>query len=109
MKNSALAGIKGPAVVCNGVLRPGGRAHTRYLCKRLRARLPDAKILVGRWGLKSNVTEDEEQLREVGADQVETTLLETKAHLEAWLPVLTPEEPKATSDGAPPNGRMAAV
>ena len=105
----ALAGVKGPAVVCIGALPPGGLAHTRYLCKRLRARLPDAKILVGRWGLKSNVTENEEQLREAGADQVETTLLETKAHLEAWLPVLTPEEPKATSDGAPPNGRMAAV
>ena len=32
--------------------------------------------------------ENEEQLREAGADQVETTLLETRTHLHAWLPAL---------------------
>jgi hypothetical protein len=42
-----LAGEKEPAVVCVGAMPPGGLAHTRYLCKRLRARLPDAKIVVG--------------------------------------------------------------
>src|SRR5947209_302675 len=36
----ALAGEKAPAVVCIGALPPGGLAHTRFLCKRLRARLP---------------------------------------------------------------------
>ena len=69
----ALAGEKEPAVVCIGALPPGGLAHTRYLCKRLRARLPEARIVVGRWGLKENVEQNQEQLREAGADQVETT------------------------------------
>ena len=78
----ALAGEKEPAVVCIGALPPGGLAHTRYLCKRLRARLPEARIVVGRWGLKGNVEENQEQLREAGADQVETTLLETRTHLQ---------------------------
>ena len=27
-----------PALVCIGALPPGGLAHTRYLCKKLRAR-----------------------------------------------------------------------
>jgi hypothetical protein len=90
----ALAGEKEPAVVCIGALPPGGLAHTRYLCKRLRARLPVAKIVVGRWGLKTSVEQNEEQLREAGADQVETTLLETRNHLHAWLPVLAQQEPK---------------
>jgi hypothetical protein len=48
-------GAKEPAVVCIGALPPGGLARTRYLCKRLRTRLPEAKIVVGRWGLKSSV------------------------------------------------------
>ena len=87
----ALAGEMAPAVVCIGALPPGGLAHTRYLCKRLRARLPKAKILVGRWGLEGNEELNQEQLREAGADEVETTLLETQIHLNAWLPVLMQE------------------
>jgi predicted PurR-regulated permease PerM len=104
----ALAGDKEPAVVCIGALPPGGLAHTRYLCKRLRARLPEARIVVGRWGLKGNVEENQELLREAGADQVETTLLETRTHLHAWLPVLAQEEAKTTA-GAARERRMVAV
>jgi predicted PurR-regulated permease PerM len=105
----ALAGEKAPAVVCIGALPPGGLAHTRYLCKRLRARLPDAKIVVGRWGLKDNVERNEEQLREAGADQVVTTLLETRRHLSTWLPVLAQAEAKTTRDGVAREGRLVAV
>jgi predicted PurR-regulated permease PerM len=86
-----LAGEKQPPVVCIGAMPPGGLAHTRYLCKRLRARLPEAKIVVGRWGLTGDLEQNREQLREAGADQVETNLLETCNHLNAWLPVLTQE------------------
>src|SRR5262249_38463602 len=91
-----------PAVVCIGALPPGGLAHTPYLWKRLRARFPDVKIVVGRWGLKGNVEQNREQLREVGADLVATTLLETRDQLNAWFPVLTQQE-----QGAVP--RRAAV
>jgi hypothetical protein len=87
----ALAGEKEPAVVCVGAMPPGGLAHTSYLCKRLRARLPDAKIVVGRWGLTGDLEQNQDQLREAGADRVEINLLETCNHLNAWLPVLTPE------------------
>jgi hypothetical protein len=84
-----LAGEKEPTVVCIGAMPPGGLAHTRYLCKRLRARLPDAKIVVGRWGLAGDLEQNQEQLKEAGADQVEMNLLETCKHLNSWLPVLT--------------------
>jgi B12 binding domain len=104
----ALAGEKEPAVVCIAALPPGGLAHTRYLCKRLRARLPEARIVVGRWGFKGNVEQNQEQLREAGADQVETTLVETRTHLHAWLPVLAQEEAKTTA-GAARERRMVAV
>jgi hypothetical protein len=95
---------KAPAVLCVGALPPGGLAHTRYLCKRLRARFPAAKIVVGRWGLKGNVDENRDQLREAGADQVDTTLLDTQGHLTTWLPVLaaelSPNPPARAAKGA---------
>jgi hypothetical protein len=105
----ALAGEKQPAIVCIGALPPGGLAHTRYLCKRLRGRLPDAKIVVGRWGLKGNVEQNQEQLREAGADQVETNLLETRNHLTSWLPVLAREEVKTTADSTTQAKRLVQV
>jgi predicted PurR-regulated permease PerM len=101
----ALAGEKAPPVVCIGALPPGGLARTRYLCKRLRAKLPQAKIVVGRWGLKGNVEQNEEQLQEAGADQVETTLLKTRDQLNAWLPVLAQHRPTVVDGVA---GRRAA-
>jgi hypothetical protein len=105
----ALAGEKAPAILCIGALPPGGLAHTRYLCKRLRARLPKVRIVVGRWGLKDNVEQNEEQLREAGADQVETTLLETRKHLSTWLPVLAQAEAKPAPDAVAREGRLVAV
>jgi predicted PurR-regulated permease PerM len=107
------AADKAPAVICVAALPPGGLAHTRYLCKRLRQRLPEVKIVVGRWGLRGNVEQNVEQLREAGADQIDTTLLETRDRLNAWLPVLAGLEAKASGgeDGkaaARPGPRGAA-
>jgi len=84
-----------PTLVVIGALPPGGLAHTRYLCKRLRARFPRVKIVVGRWGLKGNIEQNLEQLKEAGADLVTTTLLETRNQVTAWLPVLTPSQAEA--------------
>jgi hypothetical protein len=105
----ARAGEKEPAVVCIAALPPGGLAHTRYLCKRLRVRLPEARIVVGRWGLKDDVEQNLEQLREAGADQVETALLETRTHLSTWLPVLGHEAAEMGANGAATDGRMTVV
>ncbi|MCX5770786.1 MAG: AI-2E family transporter [Candidatus Hydrogenedentes bacterium] len=85
------------ALICIGALPPGGLAHTRYLCKRLRARHPDLKIIVGRWGLKDNVDANREQLQEVGADMMAATLLETRKQLNDWLPALAYEEAKTAA------------
>jgi predicted PurR-regulated permease PerM len=89
------------ALICIGALPPGGLAHTRYLCKRLRARHPNLKIIVGRWGLKDNVDVNREQLQEVGADLMATTLLETRKQLNDWLPVLVYEEANAAAQPQP--------
>jgi predicted PurR-regulated permease PerM len=72
-----------PAVVCLGALPTGSRStHTRYLCKRLRARFPDLRIIVGRWGLRLNVAPARRQLEAAGADSVGVTLVETREHLQ---------------------------
>jgi hypothetical protein len=65
--------------------------------------------VVGRWGLRDNVEQDQLQLHEAGADQVETTLLATRTHLHAWLPVLTQEATRMTEATAARGGRMVAV
>jgi AI-2E family transporter len=77
-----------PALICIGSLPPGGLSQARYLCKRLRAKLPNVRILVGRWGLTSNLEQNQEQLREAGADEVDATLLATRKFLGARYPLL---------------------
>jgi predicted PurR-regulated permease PerM len=85
-----------PVVVCIAVLPGEGLAHTRYLCKRLRAQFPDLKILVGCWGLKDNVERITDRLRSAGADQVGTTLLETRDQLVPLVQLQAhAQEPKA--------------
>ena len=91
-----LAEEKKPAVFCIASLPPGGMAHARYLCKRLRGRLPGLKIVVGRWGQKGNVEEAMTLLKEVGADLVATTLLETRNQMNSWLPVFEGDQRVAT-------------
>ena len=82
-----------PAIVCIASLPPGGLAHARYLCKRLREVSPEIQIIVGRWGQRRNTKIDRERLELAGASFVTTTLLETRQLLESrWL-LLTPESP----------------
>ncbi len=84
-----------PALVCIGALPPGGLAHTRYLCKKLRARFPKVKIVVGRWGLTGDVEANREQLQDAGADLTATTILETRSQLTSLLSILAIERAKA--------------
>lgn len=69
---------KKPALVCLASLPPGGLAQTRYLCKRLRARFPDSKLIVGRWGSR---TDNSNALMDAGADRSGTRIIETRDHI----------------------------
>jgi CheY-like chemotaxis protein len=77
-----------PALVCIGALPPGGLAHARYLCKKLRSRFPEVKIIVGRWGLAGGVDANREQLQDAGGDLMATSMLETRSQLSSLLPIL---------------------
>jgi predicted PurR-regulated permease PerM len=72
----SLVGEKSPALICIATLPPGGLAQARYLCKRLRARFPNLKIAVGRWGTSSG--DNNKILLSAGADKVGTTMIETR-------------------------------
>jgi predicted PurR-regulated permease PerM len=83
-----------PSVLVVGSLPPGGLAQTRYLCKRLRLRFPDLKIIVGRWGGPDGTDRTRAHLNEAGADLVLTTLLETRAQLAPLIQALSHTSPK---------------
>jgi hypothetical protein len=86
-----------PLAVCVVSLPPGGLAQARHLCKRLRARVPELRILVGRWGGSRFQDENLEALSAAGADHVGQTLLATRDALLA----LTPLAPAQAEPGTP--------
>ena len=74
-------------VVCLADLPPSAPSKTRYLVKRLRAALPDVKILVGRWAPAALADESTALLRETGANLVASTLLETRTYLSGLVEI----------------------
>jgi predicted PurR-regulated permease PerM len=88
-----------PALICIAATPPGGLAHTRYLCKRLRAKFPELRILVCRWGPRASATSSPGQLEEAGADSITTSLLETRQQFASLLPVLAQSQ-NASADRA---------
>ena len=94
----ARIGDKNPAMICIAALPPGGLAQTRYLCKRLRARFPNLKIAVGRWGTGS---EDSNSIRLAGADKVGTTMIETREQMIQLSQISPHSEAQSRATAAP--------
>ena len=86
-------------LVCIAALPPGGTARTRYLCKRLRARFPACKIVVGRWGFTGDRDEHRALLLAAGADQVGMTLQESRHHVRHLGPLLSVRERQPLPNG----------
>jgi len=55
---------------------------------RIRAKFPEVKIMVGRWGRSEEFPDDADQPKVTGADGVDETLAETQRRLAGWHPVL---------------------
>jgi predicted PurR-regulated permease PerM len=75
---TAVVAERDAPLVCVSVLPPGGLARARYLCKRLRALFPSIKIVVGQWVPPEELDGAPGSLLSAGADQVGTTLLQTR-------------------------------
>ena len=78
---------KNPAVICIATLPPGGLSQARYLCKRLRAKFPSLKIVVGRWGIRDEAEAKAGLLKEAGADLIVHSLLETRNQVAPYVQV----------------------
>ena len=63
-----------PDLVCVISVPPGGLAQARYICRRLRAKLPNTPLVVIRPGGQANAQESSQRLTEDGARQVCFTL-----------------------------------
>ena len=67
--------IEGVAMVCVSYLEISGNpSGLHYLVRRLRARLPNARILVGLWPVYGDAVEDERTRKVVGADVYASSL-----------------------------------
>jgi predicted PurR-regulated permease PerM len=95
----SLVGEKSPALICIATLPPGGLAQTRYLCKKLRARFPNLKIAVGRWGTASG--DNNKILLSAGADKVGTTMIETRDQIVQLIQIGRPSEGHSGSAAVP--------
>jgi hypothetical protein len=84
-----LVALQQVPVVCVAALPPGGAEHARLLCRRLRARFPELKILVARWGVEDGATGSGDALMAAGADAVATTFAETRQQVAASVQLLS--------------------
>jgi len=72
--------------VCVADLPPSGPSKSRYLAKRIRAAVPEVRVLVGRWGPPGFTDEAQELLLRSDAHQVAVTLQETREELARLVP-----------------------
>jgi predicted PurR-regulated permease PerM len=93
------------AAVVIASLPPRGQTHTRYLCKRLRGRFPQLKILVLYLGREETREQMLRRLREPGADQVATTLEECRSQLLPLVQVLAAAGEPRPAAAVAGNGR----
>lgn len=77
----ALVRTRGATVICLVDLPPSPPSKTRYFVKRLRAALPDLRIIAGRWAPAELADDSTQLLRDAGATLVASTLDETVTYL----------------------------
>jgi predicted PurR-regulated permease PerM len=90
-----------PPVILIAAVGPGGLTEARFLCRRIRAQHPGAKIVVGRWGKRRDPKKARARLLSAGADRVAATLRETHAQL---TKLATQHSPTPAPDVSAPVG-----
>lgn len=95
---------KTPAdVICISAMTPVAVMHARYLCKRLRARFPRAKLVVGLWELESDVQKASERIGCHAA--VVVNLAEALTKVMELAPLALPEVAKVEQDAIAGNAK----
>jgi predicted PurR-regulated permease PerM len=87
-------------IVCVADLPPSAPSKSRYLVKKLRAALPELRLVVGRWSPPELADDTLQPLTDAGASHVGTTILDTRKYLaEAAHLGAPPESAKPDPDG----------
>jgi hypothetical protein len=86
------------AVLC--YLEAGGFSNPRYLVRRLRRKLPHAKIVIGFWTLGEDEERRREALSATGADFIVTSLRQAVDQARSLAGEAAHGEPSATSEQA---------
>src|SRR4029079_18009904 len=89
---SKLCAQRPPAVVCISATPPAAVMHARYLCTRLRARLPKVRLVVGLWDTSGDLTKAEKRIG-CGA-RVVSSLAEAREQVRALIQPLLPSVEK---------------
>ena len=83
----------GSAAVCISVVPPYDNLHTRYLCKLLRARIPNLHILVGTWDANVDEARLVKRKERYAADRVVTTLADALDDIRPFAGLEVSKEP----------------
>lgn len=87
----ALGGTSEVEAICVSVVAPSTLIHARFICGKLRAALPQVKIVVGIWGATENMLETSERLRSSGADEIVVSLAQAVVQLAKFSVTITDE------------------
>lgn len=98
-ETEARIAAENPAMVFVAVLPPGGLVQARYLCRRLRRRFKDLKIVVGYWGRSRNFDRLLVRLRAAGASYVTTSLGQSRTQVKALLETPPPRTRNPDTEG----------
>jgi predicted PurR-regulated permease PerM len=79
-----------PAMVFIGILPPGGVSQARHLCRRLRKRFADLKIVVGYFGKVRDYDQLLTTMRAAGASYVSTSVTQSRNQIQSLLPTEPP-------------------
>lgn len=71
-------------IVFISAVEPTTANHARALCEKIRASVPDQKVVVGLWGRTGDIEEVSEDLKLSGADEVFATIAEAVAFCEGF-------------------------
>src|SRR5207245_1024216 len=80
-------------VICISALPPDAAAPARYLYKRLRAKCPDAKIVIGLWTARDVDGHLLERVAPDGAARLASTVAEASVQIRAAAAAATPAKP----------------
>jgi hypothetical protein len=84
-----------PRVVCVAAVPPFGYVHARYLCRRLRNRFPELKVVAAIL-TEGDVNEIKKRQPPVAADEIGSSLSQALAAILSLLPTAKPRPQTAT-------------